>query len=343
VWANRDYLSLAIGEDRAIPAALDHLDGSGPSKLVIASLPPTLAQALLAGEVGMLVHMVLDHWQAPPSEAELQALFGGLPAESRPSPLAITNAFQTLAPWSSVDVWLSRTSERAPWLLHVTLVPFAGASVGVDEREQRAAAAVLDTVLAGGDGTAGYRELLTQFPKSPRASGYRARVGDAPEHHAAASMVMLGAFVAVALPAIEQFLGRAKSSEAPAQTQVIASAALAVVERDGCKALIGEAGPTPPLSLACADGCRAGERESYPSTAWTDDPLWQTLGVDLSQRALRFHYRFVGKAKDGGCELRTIAVGDPNGDGQRTTYERVATVDRDGRTQLEPMSIVDAD
>ena len=60
----------------------------------------------------------------------------------------------------------------------------------------------LDAVLAGSDGVAEYRELLAAYPRSPRVSSYRARAGDAPEHHAAASMVLLGGIGAVAIPAL---------------------------------------------------------------------------------------------------------------------------------------------
>jgi hypothetical protein len=201
LWAHGDYLSLAVGEVQAIPAALSRLEGSGPSPAALAGLPPTLAHALLASEVALVMHVVLDHWQAPPSEAELEALLAGLPESSRPSPAAITALFQALAPWSTVDLWLSRGP--ASWLAHVSVVPFGAAGVdhpseSESESEAAAAAEVLDAVLAGADAQAGYRGLLSRFPRSPRASSYRARVGDAPEHHAAVGMVELGVAAAVA-------------------------------------------------------------------------------------------------------------------------------------------------
>ncbi|KIG11698.1 hypothetical protein DB30_02629 [Enhygromyxa salina] len=195
VWAHGDHLSVALGEVQSIPAALARLEGTGPSAAALAGLPPTLAHSLIAGEVALVMHVVLDHWQAPPSEAELQALLAGLPQTSRPSSTAITALFQAVAPWSTVDLWLSRVGsarERSTWLAHVSVVPFVVAGPGVDPAEAAAAQEVLQAVLAGGDPQAGYRSLLSRFEASPRAPSYRARLGDAPNHHAALGMVELG-------------------------------------------------------------------------------------------------------------------------------------------------------
>ncbi|WP_146157235.1 hypothetical protein [Enhygromyxa salina] len=216
VWAHGDHLSVAVGEVQAIPAALARLDGTGPSAAALAGLPPTLAHALLAGEAALVMHVVLDHWQAPPSQAELQALLAGLPDASRPSSAAITALFQALAPWSTVDLWISRgpaTGQRSSWLAHLSVVPFAAAGAGVDPAEVAAASEVLEQVLAGSDAEAGYRSLLSRFVGSPRASSYRARVGDAPGHHAAIGMVELGVVAAVAIPAMSAYLSRANDTE----------------------------------------------------------------------------------------------------------------------------------
>jgi hypothetical protein len=352
LWAHGEYVSLALGEVQAIPAALGKLEGSGPSAAAIATLPPSVGRALLAGEVAALVHLVLDHWQAPPSEAELSALLAGLPEESRPSAIAITNSFQALAPWSSVDLWLSRSGAEAPWLLNLSIVPFAAEGGGVDAAEAAAAAKVLDAVLAGSDGVAGYRELLAAYPRSPRVSSYRARAGDAPEHHAAASMVLLGGIGAIAIPAVIEYMSKAKSSEAPAQTQSMLSAALVVAERDGCEKLIGETKLTPPRSVACHEGdggrCRPSEGPEfeageYASSAWTEDPLWAAIDSRPRGDGHRFHYRFRGEAVGKGCRLTVSALGDLDGDGEFSTYEREATVAADGKQSLTPMKIEQPD
>lgn len=353
LWAHGKYVSVALGEVQAIPGALAKLEGEGPSAGAIATLPASVGRALIAGEVGLLVHLVLDHWQAPPSEAELEVLLAGLPEENRPSAIAITSSFQALAPWSSVDLWLSRSQrEEAPWLLNLSVVPFAAEGGGVTAAEATAAAAVLDAVLAGSDGVAGYRELLTAYPRSPRVTSYRARAGDAPEHHAAASMVMIGAIGAIAIPALSEYMSRAKSSEAPAQTQSMLSAALAVREQKGCEALIGETKLTPPRSVKCSEGegarCRASEGPKfsageYPLSAWTDDPLWAAIG-SRPRAGHRFHYRFRGeKLGEKGCRLTVTAMGDIDGDDEFSTYERQATIDDAGAQTLIPMTIENPD
>jgi hypothetical protein len=353
LWAHGEYVSVAFGEVQAIPAALGKLEGTGPSAGAIATLPPSVGRALLAGEVALLVHLVLDHWQAPPSEAELDALLAGLPEDSRPSAIAITSSFQALAPWSSVDVWLNRSGASAPWLLNLSVVPFAAEGGQAETVEAAAAAKVLDAVLAGSDGVAGYRELLTAYPRSPRASSYRARAGDAPEHHAAASMVLLGGIGAIAIPAVIDYMGKAKSSEAPAQTQSMLSAALQVVERDGCEKLIGETKLTPPRSVACHEGeggrCRPSEGPEfaageYASSAWTEDPLWAAIDSHPHGDGHRFHYRFRAEAVGkGGCRLIVSALADLDGDGEFSTYEREATVSKDGEQTLTPMKIEQPD
>lgn len=353
LWAHGKYVSVALGEVQAIPAALGKLDGTGPSAAAISTLPPSVGRALLAGEVAVLVHLVLDHWQAPPSEAELDALLSGLPEDSRPSAIAITSAFQALAPWSSVDVWLSRAGTSGPWLLNVSVVPFAAEGGGVSAAEAAAAAKALDAVLAGSDGVAEYRELLAAYPRSPRVTSYRARAGDAPEHHAAASMVLLGGIGAVAIPAVMEYMSKAKSSEAPATTQSMLSAALQAAERGGCEKLIGETKLTPPRSVACHEGdggkCRPSEGPEfaageYASAAWSEDPLWAVIDARPRGDGHRFHYQFRGQALDGGgCRLTVSAFGDLDGDGEFSTYQREATVTGDGGQTLTPMTIEQPD
>ncbi|HLT35173.1 MAG TPA: hypothetical protein VK034_02785 [Enhygromyxa sp.] len=357
LWAYGEYASVAVGEVQAIPAALGRLDGSGPPPAAIAALPPTLARSLLAGEVALVVHLVLDHWQAPPSEAELASLLAGVAPELRPDASGITALFQALAPWSSCDLWLRAHGQQ--WIANLSLVPFAVATGEVGHDEARAAAAVLDAVLAGGDGQAGYLELLAAHPRSPLAYAYRARAGDAPDHHATIGMVELGLIGALVIPALDQYISKARASEAVRETQAILGAALAVRERTGsCDALIdqgGEAGPTPPLSVACHEGdggrCRpvtgqpAGPGE-YPITAWSEDPIWSTIDYRPDRSGTgshRYHYAFEGERTSDGCRLRVRAIGDLDGDGVLSTHEREATIGADGSQSISPMRVERAD
>ncbi len=354
IWAYGEYLSAALGEVQAIPAALERLAGSGPPAGAVAGLPPTLARALLAGEVGLVVHLVLDHWQAPPSEAELDSLLAGVPAERRPDGSGLAALFQALAPWSSADLWLRQADQR--WIANLSLVPFAVASDGVGEDEAAAAAAVLDAVLAGGDGQAGYRELLARYPDSAWAYAYRARTGDAPDHHAAVGMIELGLLGALVVPALEGYMVKARTSEAERETAAMLAAGLAVRERTGgCEALLGEAGPTPPLAVECHAGdggrCRpvegGGEAPGeYSRAQWSDDPIWTALDWRpdrLGTGSHRYHYAFTAELVDGGCRLRARAIGDLDGDGVLASYEREATIGADGSQAMPPLRVENAE
>lgn len=350
LWAYGDYMTLAAGEVQELPVALGRLRGEGPSPEAVASLPPTLARSLLAGEVGVAMHMVLDHWQAPPSEAELAAMFAGLPAERRPDPEGITALFEALAPWSSLDLWLRRPEGQDQWFIQLSLVPFGAPGDGVSEAEVEAAGAAVDAVLAGEGGADAYAKLLERFPDSPRAVAYRARLGQAPEHHAAVGMIQLSLVGAIVVPTFADYLTRSKAAEGQNETAAVLASALAARERAGdCEALIGKAGPTPPLSVPCGVGaggrCRAGEPEEldepgrYPIKSWTEDPIWTAVGYQ-PQAGHRFHYEFEGKAEgEGGCKLVARAYGDLDGDGVFSTYEREASVAADGSKRSPPMQV----
>ncbi len=358
LWAYGDYMTLAVGELEALPAALSSLRGTGPSPQSVAALSPTLARALVAGEVGLALHLVLDHWQAPLSPEELDSLIAGLPATDRPDTGALAAVFESLAPWSSIDIWL-RTQAEGQWVATVSLVPFAsvGAPGSVDpDPEAEAMARALDAALTGGDAQAAYAQLLARFPDSPRAPAYRARLGRAPAHHAAVGMFEVSALAALALPAFRTYLRRAKTREASAQTQQILSLALALRERSGsCASMVGSAGPTPPLSVAChgADGgrCRAIDPNTdlntgtgdpragtYDRASWDQSP-WSTIGY-RPERGHRYHYSIaVSTDKTGTCELMVRAEGDLDGEGDRSAYVRRASIDPDGTQHLPALEV----
>lgn len=208
LWTAHGYFDLALGEVQELPGALARTRDLAPEAL-LASLPPTLTRALRAGELGLIMHMNLDHWQAPTSEAELDALLEGVAGEQRPDAEAIGAAFEVLAPWSSVSVWLSRPAADSGWLAHLSIVPFAAAD---DADEAAAAAAVLDAVLTGADAEPAYRELHASYPSSVHAPSYRARAGEAPAHHGAVGMIELALIGVLALDGDD---GASPSSPAP--------------------------------------------------------------------------------------------------------------------------------
>ncbi|MFV8752248.1 hypothetical protein ACNOYE_17000 [Nannocystaceae bacterium ST9] len=342
VWAYGEYVSVGYGQLDELPAALERQRGEGPPAPTIAALPPTLARALLDRQVGLAIHFVLDPWQAPLSPTELADLFAGLPEAQRPDAASVGQAFAALAPWSSLSLWLQRHSADAPWIAHVSLVPFAAPGPGIDASELAASEAALATALTGGDAQAAYRDLLTRWPDSPRAAVWRARLGEAPDSFAAMGMLQLGIITLVGVPTLLEYVDRAKASEAIDETQAILAAALAVRERSGsCSGLIGAAGPTPALTLAChaneGGRCRPGD-PGYPASAWTDDPLWATIAWQPKQ-GHRFHYAFEGREVEGECVLTVRAIGDLDGDGVVSTYSRSTTIAADGSQRSPPLQI----
>lgn len=352
LWAAGDYLSLAVGKSQAIPAALADQAGAGPSKAALATLPASLADALAGGEVGFVANLVLDHWQAPPSTEELEALLLGLGPETKSASPSIFAAFDVLAPWSTLALWARRATPASAWSLSLSLVPFT-APAGVGAEERAAVEAALAKALAGADAGAeqAYRELAARFADSVHASRYRARAGEAPRHHAAVGSLELGLLAAFVVPIIERQLQPPASSEAPAQTQSILAAALTARQQAGrCRPLVGKAGPTPPLNVSCltAAGGRCQPSEDldapdgegrYPLTAWTEDPLWGAIDYKMaSGTSHRAHYSLEIVSRGGGCEIAVLAEVELE-PGTYATYRRAATVERDETTALIPLEI----
>ena len=307
VWAHGDYLSAALGEVQSIPASLGRLTGTGPSKAAIAAMPPTLARALIAGEAGLVVHVVLDDWQAPATAAELESLLAGLPGAAGVDPRRVSSLFQALAPWSILDLWLRRSGDR--WIAKLSLVPFAGQGEGISTTELSAAASALDAVLAGEDAREAYSELLAEHHDSARAFSYRARAGQGPPHHGAAGMLELAAIASVAVPAFTTYVDRSKGQRAATRTKQILDAGLALVESKGCEAVVGRAA--------------------------LGHPVWAGLG----ETAGEYEYSFTGRRDGDGCHLRVRARGDLDGDGVSSIYEREATIGPEGSRVLAPLRV----
>lgn len=337
-WAYGEYFSVGYGEIAELPAMLEAQSGAGPSPALVASLPITLGRALLASEVGALLHLVLDPWQAPLREAELAELLAGVPEAARPSATSLEQVFAALAPWSSVSVWVRQAKGAAPWIVHVSVVPFAAPGPGIGPEEQAASEAALALALAGGDAASAYRALLDQYPSSPRAASWRARLGEAPDSFEAVGLVELGLLGYLAVPMLSGAIERSKASEASDETAAILAAALAQRERLGeCTSLLGVAGPTPALSVACSGRCRPGD-PGYSESAWTEDPRWAALGWAPKQ-GHRFHYAFEATVAADECTLSARAYGDLDADGIFSTYTRSTTIAADGSQRSPGLQI----
>lgn len=171
-----------------------------------------------------------------------------------------------------------------------------------------------------------------------------------------------GMAAAVAVPALTEYLRRAKTSEARVGVARLfdATAAFFYEERPRTGELLvgkgkpstvhrcpsdgrlrGEVGPTPPLSLRCADGpggkCVPVEGTpdgpgEYSIDLWRNDPVWRELGFEQNQpHAFHYAYEWVNVPLDhGSCLFEIKAFGDLDGDGAFSTFERKGVASEDG-------------
>ena len=170
-----------------------------------------------------------------------------------------------------------------------------------------------------------------------------------------------GMAAAIAIPALDKYMKRSKTSEPRVQVAKMFDATAAffyeenlrVSRTDGPDAkdpvhrcpsdgrLIGSAGPTPPLSLNCNDGpdgycvpvrgTPSGPGE-YSIELWEKHPVWQEMNMVLEQPH-RFHLDFRwnnSEADFGNCQFTAQAFGDLDDDGVFSTFERAGAGDYNG-------------
>lgn len=160
-----------------------------------------------------------------------------------------------------------------------------------------------------------------------------------------------GMAAAIAVPALTKYTRRSSTSEARVGVAKMFDA-IAVFfneEHPGtpphrCPSdgrAEGGAGPTPPLSLRCAEGpggkcvpvkgTPRGPGE-YSMDLWLDDPVWRELGF-VQEQPHAFHYGFRwanGTSGFGSCQFTAQAFGDLDDDGLFSTYERAGAADENG-------------
>jgi hypothetical protein len=106
--------------------------------------------------------------------------------------------------------------------------------------------------------------------------------------------------------------------------------------------LVGEAPPTPALSVRCGDGPRgrctpvmgAQKPGTYELADWTADPVWLAIGFRHTG-GHNFHYSYTYRNiptpdGHGACEFTVRATADLDGDGIYSVYERSGHADRTG-------------
>jgi hypothetical protein len=171
-----------------------------------------------------------------------------------------------------------------------------------------------------------------------------------------------GMTAAIAVPAFTKYMRRSKTSEARVGVAKMFDGAAAFFNeehlrtgavkpaRGGSKMvhrcpsddrLLGEAGPTPPLTLRCAEGPGGkcvpvkgppkGPGE-YSIDLWLDDPVWRELGFVQDQpHAFHYGFRWANDPRGfGTCMFTAQAFGDLDDDGLFSTYERAGAADENG-------------
>ncbi len=172
-----------------------------------------------------------------------------------------------------------------------------------------------------------------------------------------------GVAASMAIPALTKYLRRSKTAEARVglaqlfdavavffDEERIRDGEVTLVEPDGpatfhrCPSdgrLIGEVGPTPPLSLRCGEGPNgmcvpvSGEPRGpgeYSVKLWDDDPVWRELNF-VRDQPHAFHYalRWANDPRGfGSCTFTAQAFGDLDDDGLFSTYERAGAADHNG-------------
>lgn len=181
-------------------------------------------------------------------------------------------------------------------------------------------------------------------------------------------VAILGILAAIAVPALTKYLRRAKTSESRVQIAKLFDATVAYYSEEhvgrGSVALIGaggglsnlaphrcphqsgeatgisEAGMTPSLGTDCNLGpggrcvpaVGGGAAGYYDMTAWTDNPVWNSLNFQLEQ-AHYFHYNFQASNSASGygqCQFTAQAFADLDNDGTYSTFERAGAADNNG-------------
>jgi hypothetical protein len=163
---------------------------------------------------------------------------------------------------------------------------------------------------------------------------------------------ILGVMAAVAVPALQKYMRRAKTAEAKVQLAKLFDATAAyfkeehitaALARHGCPSdgrLSGEAGITPPLSVNCNEGpggrCvpskGGGGAGYYDSAVWRDNPVWKALDY-AQEQGHYFHYNLIWTNFSegyGACQFTVQAFADLDDDGVFSTYERYGAGDAEG-------------
>jgi type IV pilus assembly protein PilA len=150
-------------------------------------------------------------------------------------------------------------------------------------------------------------------------------------------VAILGILAAVAIPAMVKYLRRAKTTEAVDKLAYLYRMAAIYAQSERFTRGLASAsvpaqfpapaGPTPAVPPA-------GIRQSDPPGTWDSDPTWHALAFGFSAGDPHYYaYQFDSSGSGTGALFTARALGDLDGDGLRSTFERAARLDANQTVQ----------
>jgi len=325
--ASRDS-QLLLGNEAALVQMLDVLDGKLPA---LVDDDGQLASLLASESAGASIAVVAELARLPPDIAKPAAQIGvefaylGLGSEGLHA-IASGSPEDMLAAAKIVELALAEAQDQ---LAKEKTKAMAGDDVfmGVAAIVGAHTGARLGTIL------------------KPKVDGGRLSI-DVPISlgNSATVISMLGVMAAIAVPALQKYMRRAKTAEAKVALAMIFQATAtyfteehttAALALHGCPndgRLSGEAGITPPLSVNCNEGpggrCvpseGGGGAGDYDVALWRDNPVWKALDY-AQEQGHYFHYNFIWTNSSegyGSCQFTIQAFADLDDDGVFSTFER---------------------
>lgn len=212
LFAAGGYAGVVLGGGKAAVEAIAAHPGGGMSPEAARALPKPLAQALVDGTVSLAMHLSVDGLQSPQVAESFEAVAKEIPGAELPPGITpaqvMTLARSVMAPVSGLSVWMG--PPKGHLVVHVAI------SLLGDPRteEGKAAMAAMATVAGGGDPATAYGALADRFGSSERSTAYQARAGTHNDG-ALASVALLGALAAVAIPAVLKYQAKAAALRGP--------------------------------------------------------------------------------------------------------------------------------
>ncbi|MBC8073544.1 MAG: hypothetical protein IAG13_34805, partial [Deltaproteobacteria bacterium] len=209
VFASGGYAAAVLGGGEAsIPTIAQHT-GIGPTPSMLAGLPAGLQRALKADAAEAILHFSIDGLQSAQVRQALTDVAKLQPGVDAEASQAIAMMLDVFAPLSSVSMWLTR--DAGVHTVHLAVRGFDDYAT----EEGRAARAAMLAAGNGGDASAAYGELSTQYAGSPRAASYDLRAGKGASVGQTTSSAFLGGIIAaIAIPAFMKYTERAKAAAA---------------------------------------------------------------------------------------------------------------------------------